>query len=184
MLFDRLRPIYNMRKNRLLEKNAVYHVTARINRGEMAFRETAMRALFLAYVKRVKKKHSCEIYNFCIMGNHIHFEIRPGKDSSLPKIMQWLLGNFAKAWNKAHGVKGHLWGDRYWSKIIRDIREFLRVFDYISQNPVEAGLAERPEEWEYGGVGQYHRRFIKGETSIIDIPPLIRAAYQAFVYSR
>jgi len=175
-----LRPIYNMRHNRQLEEGATYHVTARVNRGEMAFDEIAMRELFLAYVRRAKKKFSFSIFNFCVMGNHIHFAIKPLKDSSLPKIMQWLLGNFAKAWNKAHGVKGHLWGDRYWSKIIRSIRAFLRVFDYISRNPVKAGLAGRPEEWEFGGICH----FIKGEMSILDIPPKIKAVYQAFISGR
>ena len=95
-----------MRHNRQLEQNAVYHVTARINRGEMVFNEIAMRSLFLTFVTMAKKKHAFAIYHFCVMGNHIHFAVRPDKDSSLSKIMQWLLGNYAKAWNKAHGVTG------------------------------------------------------------------------------
>jgi putative transposase len=170
-----------MRKNRHLEQNAVYHVTARINRGEMVFDETAMRALFLTYVKLVKKKYSVAIYNFCVMGNHIHFAIRPDRDSSLSKIMQWLLGNYARAWNKAHGVKGHLWGDRFFSKIIRGREAFMKVFDYISRNPVKAGLVGRPDEWEYGGVGQYARcQFLKDETAVISIPPWLEAVYKAF----
>jgi REP element-mobilizing transposase RayT len=67
----------------------------------------------LSYVKKVKKKYPLAIYNFYVMGNHIHFAIWPGKDSSLSKIMQWLLGNYTKTWNKAHGVKGHLWGTAF-----------------------------------------------------------------------
>jgi putative transposase len=169
-----------MRHNRHLVQNAVYDVTARINRGEMVFNEIAMRELFLAFIKQVKKKYPMAIYNFCIMGNHIHFAIRPDKDSSLSKIMQWLLGNYAKAWNKAHGVKGHLWGDRFFSKIIRGGGGLQEVFKYINLNPVKAGLVGRADEWEYGGVCH----FIKGETSILDIPPWIEAAYQAFCNSR
>jgi putative transposase len=142
----------------------------------MVFYEFAMPALFLAYIKLVKKRHSAAIYNFCIMRNHIHFAIRPGRDSSLSKIMQWLLGNYAKAWNKAHGVKGHLWGDRFFSKVIRGREAFRHVFDYISRNPVKAGLVGRPDEWEYGGVCH----FIKGETAIISVPPWMEAEYQAF----
>jgi len=165
-----------MRHNRQLEPNAIYHVTARINCGEMVFNEIAMRALFLAFVSQAKKKHSFAIYNFCVMGNHVHFALRPDKGSSLSKIMQWLLGNYAKAWNKAHGVKGHLWGDRFFSKIIRSGRGFMHVFEYISRNPVEAGLAGRADEWEYGGVCH----FVKGETSILDIPPWVKAVYEAF----
>jgi putative transposase len=166
-----------MRQNRHLEQNAVYHVSVRINRGEMVFNDIAMRSLFLSFVTRVKKRFPFAMYHFCVMGNHVHFAIRPDKGSSLSKIMQWLLGNYAKAWNKAHGVKGHLWGDRFFSKIIRTGRSFLRVFEYISQNPVHAGLAGRPEDWEFSGVCH----FVKGETSIIDIPPWLRAVYQCFV---
>jgi len=143
----------------------------------MVFNEIAMRALFLAFVKQTKKRYSFAIYNFCVMGNHVHFTIRPDKGSSLSKIMQWLLGNYAKAWNKAHGVKGHLWGDRFFSKIIRTDEEFLHVFKYISQNPVKAGLVERAEEWEYGGVCH----FLRGEKGIIDIPPWIPALYHDFM---
>jgi putative transposase len=140
----------------------------------MAFDEIAMRHLFLDFVKRAKKKYAFAIYHFCIMGNHVHFAIKPGKGCSLSKIMQWLLGNFAKAWNKAHGVTGHFWGDRFFSRIIRGCRGFLRVFDYISENPVKAGLARRAEDWEFSGVCH----FVKGETSILDIPPWLKAVYQ------
>ena len=140
----------------------------------MVFNELAMRTLFLAYIKRVKKKHSFAIYNFCIMGNHIHFAIRPDKDSSLSQIMQWLLGNYAKAWNKAHGVKGHLWGNRFFSKVISKGNGFIRIFEYISNNPVKAGLVGKAVDWEDGGVCH----FIKGETSIIDIPPWLEEVYK------
>jgi putative transposase len=163
-----------MRKNRQLEQNAVYHVTVRINRGEMVFTDAAMRFLFLAFLKRAKKRYPCAIYNFCVMGNHIHLVIRPDKNISLSKIMQWLLGNYAKAWNKAHGVKGHLWGDRFFSKIIRTLGAFLRVFEYVSKNPVEAGLVAKAEEWEFGGVCH----FVKGETGILEVPPWIKAIYE------
>jgi putative transposase len=91
--------------------------------------------------------------------------------------MQWLLGNYARAWNKAHGVTGHLWGDRFFSKIIRTRRGFLRVFEYISHNPVEAKLVGRSEDWEDGGVCH----FIRGETSILDIPLWLKAMYRAFL---
>ena len=133
-----------MRQNRHLVPNAIYHVTAKINRGEFVFLDAAMRILFLEYVKLLKTKYSFAIYNFCIMGNHIHFVIRPDKGSSLSKIMQWLLGNYAKGWNKRHGVTGHLWGDRFFSRVVDECRESLRrLFRYVSENPVEGDLVRR-----------------------------------------
>jgi REP element-mobilizing transposase RayT len=72
----------------------------------MVFNDIPMRSLFLTFVARAKKKFPFAVYHFCVMGNHVHFAVRPDKGISLSKIMQWLLGNYAKAWNKAHGVKG------------------------------------------------------------------------------
>jgi len=39
-----------------------------------------------------------------------------------------------------------------------------KVFLYIDQNPVAAGLAEHPEQWEYGGA--WHQK--NGINDIID----------------
>jgi hypothetical protein len=55
--------------------------------------------------------------------------------------------------------------------------DFLRVFWYISENPVRAGLVELAEEWEFGGVCH----FKKGETEVLDIPPLVKSIYEAII---
>jgi REP element-mobilizing transposase RayT len=110
------------------------------------------------------------------MGNHIHLLIRPDKDSSLSKIMQWLLGNYAKAWNKAHGVKGHLWRARFFSKIVSSTREsFRRAFEYVSQNPLKAGLVMRMEDWKYGGLCHFKKK-VEG---ILDLPEWLIGEYEA-----
>jgi len=147
-----------MRKNRRLLEGAEYHVTARINRGEMIFLNRDDREFFIEILRRAKRKFNFSLRNFCIMGNHVHFLIKPGPGVSLSKIMQWLLGVFAQLWNKKHGLSGHLWGDRFFSRIISGILDFLKVFSYIDQNPVAAGLADLPEQWEYGGAWHQKNR--------------------------
>ena len=140
----------------MLLEGAEYHVTARINRGEMIFLAQENRELFMETLKRAKKKFKFVLKNFCIMGNHLHLLIKPGPGVSLSKIMQWLLGVFAQLWNKKHGLSGHLWGDRFFSRIILGILDFVRVFLYIDNNPVVAGLVERAEQWVHGGL--WHRK--------------------------
>jgi putative transposase len=102
------------------------------------------------------------------MGNHIHFLIRPGEDGNLSEIMQWLKCNFAKAWNKAHGCKGHVRGERFYSRIISEITDFLRVREYIADNPVKAGLVERAAEWIFGSL--YHR--LHRRSNLLDEPDI------------
>ena len=99
------------------------------------------------------------------MTNHVHLLIKPKNGNQLPKIMQWLLCNYAKAWNKAHGVKGHLWKARYFSRIIRDYKGFLKVFDYVSKNPLKANMVERLENWKDSGIVH----FLSGRRDVVDI---------------
>ena len=101
------------------------------------------------------------------MGNHIHLLIKPGSGESLSKIMQWILGVFAQLWNKKHCLSGHLWGDRFFSRIISGILDFLRVFVYIDYNPVIADLVKQPEQWMYGGLW-HHKKGITDITNLED----------------
>jgi len=146
-----------MRRNRELREGAEYHVTARINRGEKIFLAREDRELFMSVLKRAKKKFHFALKNFCIMGNHIHLLIKPEPGESLSKIMQWLLSVFAQLWNKKHDLSGHLWGDRFFSRIILGILDFLKVFLYIDNNPVLAGMVQQPDQWMYGGLWHHKR---------------------------
>ncbi|MDR2418739.1 MAG: transposase [Treponema sp.] len=144
-----------MRPLRRLLDGAIYHVTSEINRKAMDLRSPQIKTMFLAFVKKAKQNYPFQLFNFCIMDNHIHLLIKPAPGQSLSKIMQWLKGNFAKYWNKVHHTKGHLWGERFFSKIIGNISQFFKAFNYIDENPVEAGMVAKAEDWEFGGL--YHR---------------------------
>lgn len=155
-----------MRKTRELKANAKYHVTAKVNRGEFILKDSKFKELFLEVVKRAKKKYEFQIENFCVMDNHIHFIIHPEEKENLSRIMQWILSVFARYYNKIMKLKGHVWYDRFKSKIISDIKQLIAVFNYIKENPVKAELVKEASEFEYSGIS-----FIKkGDFSIIDPP--------------
>ncbi len=141
-----------MRKPRLLREGSLYHVSARANRKEFILNENDMKALFLRVLHRARNRYRFRIVNFCIMGNHFHLLIRPGPRESLSRIMQWIMSVFAMAYNRAHGISGHVWGERFFSKIMDGFREFLETFRYIDRNPVDAGLVGNAWEWEHGGL--------------------------------
>jgi putative transposase len=146
--------INSMRKPRLrqLQDGARYHVTARANRKEMILENKAIKELFLWVVKRAKAKYSFRLENFCIMGNHFHFLIRPLNGESLSAIMRWILSVFAMAYNKIMGLTGHVWGCRFFSRIIVSLREYLQLFEYIDDNSVKAGQTRDRRQWRWGGL--------------------------------
>ncbi|MCX7024564.1 MAG: transposase [Spirochaetes bacterium] len=141
-----------MRKPRELQDGAHYHVTARANRQEMILDNGPMKELFLSVVKRAKIKYDFRIENFCIMGNHFHFIIQPRNGESLSAIMQWIMSVFAMSYNRISGFTGHVWGCRFFSRIIAGLRQFMQVFEYIDDNPVEASQVADRRQWRYGGL--------------------------------
>lgn len=156
-----------MRKPRFLVQNGRYHVIGRINNYSPALEPASIKELFLDTVRRAKEKYAFSIRNFCIMHSHVHLIVIPGKNESLSRIMQWILSVFAVAYNKENGQVGHVWYDRFKSIVILDRQQFADTFHYISNNPVKAGYARTPEEYEYNGV-----TFIKNQDfSIVDPPP-------------
>jgi len=141
----------------MLQEGARYHVSARANRQEMIFSADETKTLFLSVVQRAKAKYEFQIENFCIMGNHFHFIVHPGRGESLSSIMRWILGVFAMRFNRIHCLTGHVWGERFYSRIIENLRAYLTIFLYIDSNPLVAGLVSRVEDWLYG---RFHARAI------------------------
>lgn len=153
-----------MRKPRILKDGVAYHVSAKINRGERIFEDDQIKNLFLEVLKDAQKKYSFIINNFVIMDNHIHCIIKPLKRSSLSRIMQWILSRFAVLYNFIFKLSGHVWQGRFWSKIVDDIKQLIDTFNYISDNPVKAGIAKNAEDYKFGGL--YH--ILKGIYNIVE----------------
>jgi hypothetical protein len=62
-----------------------------------------------------------------------------------------------------------VWGERFYSRIINGITDFLRVREYIADNPVKAGLVGRAAEWIFGSL--YHR--LHQQSDLLDEPDII-----------
>jgi hypothetical protein len=62
-------------------------------------------------------------FAFSIRGLHLEddwltFYIKPENGLELPDIMKWMKQVFAQRFNAASGRIRHIWGDRYWSRIV------------------------------------------------------------------
>ena len=122
-----------MRKPRILQDGALYHVTARANRKEMILDPHEIKELFLEVLRRAKGKYAFQLENFCIMGNHFHLMVRPEGKTNLSRLMQWIMSVFAMAYNRIHGLVGHVWGGRFFSRIVSGLRDFMKIFRCIKE---------------------------------------------------
>ena len=153
-----------MYKKRVFIEGSYYHVTSRTNNKIKVFETRLGRKLMLISLQEAKDKFNFRLTNFCVMPTHIHLLIQPQKGTNLSEIMHSLKFSSAKRWNIINGSKDHLWGQRYFSRIINDQEDYDAVMDYIDQNPVKEGLAATPVEWNASGA------FYKAEdlTDLID----------------
>ena len=122
-------------------------------------------------------RYRFSIENFCILGNHFHFILQPRGSSNLSRIMQWILSVIAVKYNKSIGSNGHVWGERFFSRVIADIRQYTVIFLYILTNPVDAGLATDPLGYEFSGVAHLRKRIYE----VVEPPgPLIRDLFPEY----
>jgi REP element-mobilizing transposase RayT len=107
-----------MRPLRILGQGVWYEVRTRINNREPLFRRHRALAIF-------KKVFRQTMFRFVFRIRHLHLEddwltfyIKPEDGLELPDIMKWMKQVFAQRYNVAEGRIGHIWGDRYWSRIV------------------------------------------------------------------
>ena len=125
-----------------------------------------IKELFITVLSSAKKKYSFKILHYSVMSNHIHLLIEPGTGTSLSKLMQWILSVFAIRFNKINGFKGHVWYDRFKSVIVRNFIQFINTFNYITNNPVKAGICMDARKYIYCGLYE----LVRGRYKIMDPP--------------
>jgi len=82
------------------------------------------------------------------MTNHLHLLIETPRPN-LAIGMQRLHGDYALGFNKRHGWVGHVFQGRYGAVRMNDDAHLVTAIRYLDRNPVEAGLARLPEEWQW-----------------------------------
>jgi REP element-mobilizing transposase RayT len=125
--------------------------------------------LILAALKRTKEFFSFKILDFCMLDDHVYFLIKPEDGYDLPWIMQQFLSTAARMWNKRHGKNGHLWRQRFMSRIVKDGEDFEQVLEFFRRH-IEEETGKKVGEYRY--CGEWHRAHkVRGITS--DVSALV-----------
>jgi REP element-mobilizing transposase RayT len=87
-----------------------------------------------------------------VMPNHVHTLIETIEGYPLHTILHSWKSYTANKANQILGRRGRFWFPEYFDRYIRDERHFANAVRYIHENPVKAGLVERPEEWPFSSA--------------------------------
>lgn len=77
------------------------------NRRQKIMRDDDDRGRFMETIGRACRKTGWQVHAFCLMSNHFHLVVKTPEPNLVPN-MKWLLGVYTQAFNRRHGLSGHL----------------------------------------------------------------------------
>jgi REP element-mobilizing transposase RayT len=107
-----------MRQLRILGQGVWYEIRTRINNREPLFQHVRALAIFAKVFTETMLRFAFRIRGLHLEDDWLTFYIKPEEGFELPDIMKWMKQVFAQRYNAAEGRIGHIWGDRYWSRIV------------------------------------------------------------------
>jgi putative transposase len=177
-----------VRKPRVEDLTAYYHVTSRGNNGRSIYADDLDRRLFLVLVERVARRHGWVVLGYCLMTNHYHLILRI-PEGGLSAGMQVLNGGYALMTNARHGDTGHLFRNRFFSSTMYHDSHLLEACRYVVLNPCRAGICASGEDWPWSSyracAGLVHSPAFLAAGELLGLfgtqPEVARQRYQQFV---
>lgn len=157
------------RKQRVWWPGASYHIMSRGNHRLEIFRDDEDRQVYLSMLAQVKAKHPFKLYAYCLMSNHVHFQLET-IETDPGKIMKLLNMKYAIFFNKKYRFVGQLMQGRFQAETIEDDRYFLALNRYIHLNPVKAGIVPHPKDYPWSS----YKAYVEGiKPSLADIDKIL-----------
>lgn len=133
---------------RLEFPGAVYHVTSRGDRREPIFLNDEDRQQFLHLLGLEVRQQGWQLYAYCLMTNHFHLLVET-PEPNLGRGMRRLNGVYTQAFNRRHGLVGHLFQGRYKAIVVDRDAYLSELCRYVVLNPVRAGMVAQPDLWAW-----------------------------------
>jgi REP element-mobilizing transposase RayT len=128
----------------------VYHVTSRGVDGCAIVLDDDDRLAFVRRLTEVCRRFVWRCHVFCLMDTHYHVLVETTV-GALSAGCHRLNGLHAQAFNERHRRTGHLFGDRFHARVVRDDLHLAAAVLYIRDNPVRAGACDDARDWRWSG---------------------------------
>ncbi len=148
---------------RIIAQGDTHHVYSRCHGKRNLLQGKYGKKYFIEAVKACQEKYDFDLIAAEIVANHIHLVIKTNLDKqTISRIMQYIKARIAEKYNRAMGVTGAFWNERFGSSVIEmadNPEEYLLwLLWYIGYNPVRKGLSRNPRENDIGFINSYIQR--------------------------
>jgi REP element-mobilizing transposase RayT len=132
----------------LLEPQTTWFVTTRCVDARFLLRPDPglNAAVGMCLAKACRRHPGIVLLGVVVMSNHLHLLVVDEK-SELSSFMELFLGTLAKAVNNLRKRRGHVFERRFSAEPVLDPWALVDRWMYLVQNPVQAGLVARHDQW-------------------------------------
>jgi len=154
------------RRNVKFKRGRCYHIYNRGANKKKIFFEKENYIYLLKKLKYYKNKYEFTVLTYCLMPNHYHFLIRQDGDIPLNIPVAYLFNSYTKAVNKKYNRTGTLFEGPFKSIEVEEVNYLLELSRYIHRNPLDDGLVEKIEDWEFSNFPEWVG---KRDGSLVDL---------------
>jgi REP element-mobilizing transposase RayT len=165
---------------KVIDQGAMYFVSFAVVGWVDVFARKEYRNVVIESLKYCQEKKGLVIYAWCVMSNHIHLIIS-AKESNVSDVLgdfkkftskqilkaiiehpgesrrEWMLEIFKKAGaSNSRNMNYQFWQQDNQPKIIYTPDFGRQKLEYVHDNPVEAGIVEKAEEYCYSSARDYY----------------------------
>ena len=137
-------PALMARNPRVDFPGAVHHVYGRGIEKRKIYRDDRDRHVFLQRTGSNISRWKVRCIAWALMENHFHFLVQ-SEGGNLPLFMRCLLTGYSLYFNERHTRVGHLFQNRYKSRLITKESYLREAIRYIHLNPLRSGLVSSLE---------------------------------------
>ncbi len=166
-------------KYRIKDQNAAHYLTMTIIGWIDIFTRKTYRDIVIDSLKYCQKEKGLEIYGYVLMSNHLHLMVRTEDGFSLSDVIrdfkkftskqmiiaiqnepesrrEWMLSIFGLAGRSNSNNKDfQVWKQDNHAVELYSNQFIIEKLDYMHNNPVRAGIVERPEDYLYSSARNY-----------------------------
>lgn len=175
---------------RIGDENAPYFITMTVVGWVDVFTRKKYRDIIIESLKYCQQNKGLELFAYVIMSNHIHMIARtPEKNitdfirdfkkytskaiinaiDNTESRKNWMLNMFKYVGSKnKNNEQYQFWQNDTHPILMADNKMIKQRFDYIHNNPVDAGIVEFPEDYLYSSARNYAGK--ESVLSVIELP--------------
>ncbi|UCB45904.1 MAG: transposase [Spirochaetota bacterium] len=142
------------RKPRIIGPQLYHHIYAWGNDHHPIFKNKSNHEMYLNLLPMYASQNQIDVIAYALMGSHVHLFVFDAA-GKLSNFMNNLHGSYAQYFNTTLKRVGHVFGERFNSKVVQFNNYGVWLSRYIHRQPIEAGLVKDPRRFSWTSYRAY-----------------------------